>query len=96
MGEQDRVVVTDKRPDMAGRKLARLDQRQHLVGQRQKTQRPRRYTVVFHNAKGHFDAPAVKSAVEPVLTKIKHDPDVVSVLSPFTKQGAQQGKRGWA
>jgi RND superfamily putative drug exporter len=47
-------------------------------------------TVVLHNAKGRFDAPAVKSAVEPVLTKIKHDPDVVSVLSPFTKQGAQQ------
>jgi putative drug exporter of the RND superfamily len=47
-------------------------------------------TIVFQYTKGRFDAPAVKSAVEPVLAKVAKDPDVVSVLSPFTKQGAQQ------
>jgi RND superfamily putative drug exporter len=47
-------------------------------------------TVVLHYAHGRFDAPAVKSAVEPVLAKIAKDPAVVGVLSPFTKQGAQE------
>jgi putative drug exporter of the RND superfamily len=47
-------------------------------------------TIVFHYANGRFDAPAVKSAIAPVLAKVAHDPDVVSVLNPFTPQGAQQ------
>ena len=47
-------------------------------------------TIVFHYANGRFDAPAVKSAIEPLLAKVSHDPAVVSVLSPFTAQGAVQ------
>jgi RND superfamily putative drug exporter len=47
-------------------------------------------TIVFHNANGRFDAPAVKAAIGPLLTKVAHDPDVVSVLNPFTAQGAQE------
>jgi RND superfamily putative drug exporter len=47
-------------------------------------------TIVFHYANGRFDAPAVKSAIAPMLAKVARDPDVVSVLNPFTPQGAQQ------
>ncbi|MDE3130002.1 MAG: MMPL family transporter, partial [Acidobacteriota bacterium] len=47
-------------------------------------------TIVFHYSGGRFDAPAVKSAIEPLLATVAHDPAVVSVLSPFTPQGAQQ------
>ncbi|MGH2860128.1 MAG: MMPL family transporter [Solirubrobacteraceae bacterium] len=47
-------------------------------------------TIVFHHSGGRFDAPAVKSAIEPLLAKVARDPDVVSVVSPFTSQGAVQ------
>ncbi len=47
-------------------------------------------TIVFHNANGRFDAPAVKAAIAPLLAKVKNDPNVVSVLNPFTPQGAQE------
>ncbi|MDE3134184.1 MAG: MMPL family transporter, partial [Acidobacteriota bacterium] len=47
-------------------------------------------TIVFHYANGRFNSPAVKSAIEPLLAKVAHDPAVVSVLSPFGAQGAQQ------
>jgi RND superfamily putative drug exporter len=47
-------------------------------------------TIVFHYANGRYDAPAVKSAIEPLLAKVAKDPAVVSVLSPYTRQGALQ------
>jgi RND superfamily putative drug exporter len=47
-------------------------------------------TIVFSYSKGRFDAPAVKAAITPLLAKVAKDPAVVSVLSPFTAQGAVQ------
>ena len=47
-------------------------------------------TIVFSYSKGRFDAPAVKSVITPLLAKVAKDPAVVSVLSPFTPQGAVQ------
>ena len=47
-------------------------------------------TLVFNDSKGRYDAPAVKAAIEPLLAKVAHDPHVISVISPYTKQGALQ------
>jgi RND superfamily putative drug exporter len=47
-------------------------------------------TIVFHYANGSFDAPAVKAAIAPMLATVAKDPDVVSVLSPFTPAGSVQ------
>ena len=51
-------------------------------------------TIVFHYANGRYDAPAVKAAIEPLLTKVAADPHVVSVLSPYGPQGAAAGLQG--
>ncbi|HWF34932.1 MAG TPA: MMPL family transporter [Solirubrobacteraceae bacterium] len=45
-------------------------------------------TVVFHTTQGTIDSPAVKSAMSKVLNQVSGDPHVVSVLSPYTPQGA--------
>ncbi|HEX3801765.1 MAG TPA: MMPL family transporter [Solirubrobacteraceae bacterium] len=47
-------------------------------------------TIVFHNANGRYDAANAKAAIESLLHKVARDPQVVSVLSPFTPQGAVQ------
>ncbi|HUY58798.1 MAG TPA: MMPL family transporter [Solirubrobacteraceae bacterium] len=47
-------------------------------------------TIVFHYANGRYDAPKVKTAIEPLLKKVAADPQVVSVLSPYGPQGALQ------
>jgi RND superfamily putative drug exporter len=47
-------------------------------------------TIVFHYANGRYDAPRVKAAIEPLLKKVAADPQVVSVLSPYSPQGALQ------
>ena len=46
--------------------------------------------IVFHYANGTYDSPHVKSAIESLLTKVQSDPHVVSVISPYTQEGALQ------
>jgi len=46
--------------------------------------------IVFRYANGRVDAPAVKQAIQPLLAEVAHDPHVVSVISPFTAEGAVQ------
>jgi RND superfamily putative drug exporter len=41
-------------------------------------------TIVFRYARGSYDSPAVKPAIEALLAKVAHDPHVVSVLSPYS------------
>jgi putative drug exporter of the RND superfamily len=50
-------------------------------------------TIVFSYADGSYDSPQVKAAIEPLLTKVAQDPHVVSVLSPYTADGALQVSR---
>ncbi|HTX07115.1 MAG TPA: MMPL family transporter [Solirubrobacteraceae bacterium] len=45
-------------------------------------------TIVFHTANGTVDDPAVQSAIEGLLAKVKNDPHVVSVLSPYSTDGS--------
>ena len=47
-------------------------------------------TIVWHNARGRFDAPAVKAKVEPMLARVAKMPHVVGVVSPFTGEGRLQ------
>ncbi len=47
-------------------------------------------TIVFRYANGRYDAPAARSAIESLLAKVAHDPAVVSVVSPYSSQGAVQ------
>jgi putative drug exporter of the RND superfamily len=50
-------------------------------------------TIVFHTANGTVDDPAVQSAIAGVLTKVKSDPHVVSVLSPYSTNGSGEISR---
>ena len=61
-----------------------------LLGSQFKTQSGDVDTIVFHNAKGSFDDPAVRNAVTPVLERVAKMPHVALVVSPFTSQGAVQ------
>jgi putative drug exporter of the RND superfamily len=45
-------------------------------------------TIVFHTANGTVDDPAVQSAIQGLLAKVKNDPHVVSVLSPYSTDGS--------
>jgi putative drug exporter of the RND superfamily len=47
-------------------------------------------TIVFHYSKGAYDAPAVRPAIEALLAKVAHDPAVVTVVSPYSPDGAAQ------
>jgi len=46
--------------------------------------------IVFHYANGRFDSPQVKAKIEPLLADVAKMPHVVSVLSPYTHEGAFQ------
>jgi RND superfamily putative drug exporter len=61
-----------------------------LLSHQFKTQSGDVDTIVFDYAKGRFDAPAVKAVIVPLLNKVARDPAVVSVLSPYSPQGAVQ------
>ena len=50
-------------------------------------------TIVFHTATGTVDDPDVQSAITKLLDKVKGDPHVVSVRSPFGPAGAVQVSR---
>jgi RND superfamily putative drug exporter len=47
-------------------------------------------TIVFHYAGGRYDTPAVKRVIAPLLAKVASDPQVVSVISPYTAAGSVQ------
>ncbi len=47
-------------------------------------------TIVWHNAHGRFDAPGVRAKIDPMLARVSTMPHVVSVLSPYTPNGAFQ------
>jgi RND superfamily putative drug exporter len=46
-------------------------------------------TLVWSNARGSFDAPAVKAAIVPLLQRVSHMPHVEGVISPFSAAGAR-------
>jgi putative drug exporter of the RND superfamily len=45
-------------------------------------------SIVFHTSSGSIDDPAVRSAIENLLTKVNKDPHVVSVVSPYGPAGS--------
>jgi len=45
-------------------------------------------TIVFHTTQGTIESPAVKNAMTQVFAQVKQDPHVVTVLSPYSPQGA--------
>ena len=45
-------------------------------------------TIVFHTANGTIDDAAVRDAITPLLSKVDKIPHVVSVISPYSRQGA--------
>jgi RND superfamily putative drug exporter len=45
-------------------------------------------TIVFHTANGTIDDPAVRSAMEKLLTQVSKDPHVVSVTTPYGPAGS--------
>ncbi len=47
-------------------------------------------TIVFHYSKGRYDAPAVRPAIERCWRRSHTIPHVVSVISPYSPQGAVQ------
>jgi putative drug exporter of the RND superfamily len=47
-------------------------------------------TIVFHYAGGRYDTAAVKNKIVPLLKKVASDPQVVSVISPYTPVGSLQ------
>jgi RND superfamily putative drug exporter len=47
-------------------------------------------TVVFHVAKGTVDSPAVRSAVTPLLARVRALAHVTGVVSPYSSSGAVQ------
>jgi RND superfamily putative drug exporter len=50
-------------------------------------------TIVFRDADGRYDAPAVKRVIAPLLERVASDPHVVSVISPYTAPGSVQVSR---
>jgi RND superfamily putative drug exporter len=59
-----------------------------LLGSEFKAQSGDTDTIVFRNATGSIDAPAVKNAMTPVLARVARMPHVVSVISPYSPAGA--------
>ena len=59
-----------------------------LLGKEFKTQSGDVDTIVFHNARGTVHDPAVRKAITPLLSKVEQMPHVVSVISPYSQQGA--------
>ncbi len=59
-----------------------------LLGSQFKAQSGDVDTIVFHNAKGTVDDPAVRNAVTPLLARVAKMPHVVSVISPYSQAGA--------
>jgi RND superfamily putative drug exporter len=49
--------------------------------------------IVFHSSRGSVSSPAVRAAIIPLLRQVSGMPHVVSVLSPYSSQGAQEISR---
>ena len=62
----------------------------NLLNSEFKTQSGDIDTIVLHYANGRFDSPAVKAKIENLLARVAKMPHVVSVLSPYTPNGAFQ------
>jgi putative drug exporter of the RND superfamily len=50
-------------------------------------------TIVFHVTAGTVDAPAVRAAIDPLLARASHFPNVTGVISPYSPLGAVQVSR---
>ncbi|HEX3978707.1 MAG TPA: MMPL family transporter [Solirubrobacteraceae bacterium] len=59
-----------------------------LLGSQFKAQSGDVDTIVFHNANGSVDDPAVRNAVTPVLERVAKMPHVAGVVSPYSSAGA--------
>jgi RND superfamily putative drug exporter len=59
-----------------------------LLGSQFKAQSGDVDTIVFHNAKGSVDDPAVRNVMSPLLARVAKMPHVVSVISPYSSSGA--------
>ncbi|MFL5860087.1 MAG: MMPL family transporter [Solirubrobacteraceae bacterium] len=59
-----------------------------LLGKEFKAQSGDVDTIVIHNARGTIDDPGVRNAITPLLSKVEQMPHVVSVISPYSRQGA--------
>ncbi len=59
-----------------------------LLGSQFKAQSGDVDTIVFQTSKGTIDDASVRNAVEPVLERVAKQPHVVSVVSPYSSDGA--------
>ncbi|HEX3977799.1 MAG TPA: MMPL family transporter [Solirubrobacteraceae bacterium] len=59
-----------------------------LLGSQFKAQSGDVDTIVFRHANGSIDDPAVRNAMTPLLARVAKMPHVVSVVSPYTSEGA--------
>jgi putative drug exporter of the RND superfamily len=50
-------------------------------------------TIAFHTSRGTVFSPHVRSAIEPLLVRVRHMPHVVAVISPYSPAGAVQISR---
>ena len=49
--------------------------------------------IVFNTTTGNVQSPAVRNAIEPLLTKVETMPHVASVTSPYTPAGKYESPR---
>jgi RND superfamily putative drug exporter len=52
-----------------------------------------RDTIVWHSSRSTVEAPAIRSAIEPLLAKVATMPHVVTVVSPYSPAGAAEISR---
>ncbi len=50
-------------------------------------------TIVFRYARGRYDAPVVRTAINGLLAKVRRDPAVVDVISPYSAAGRVEVSR---
>ena len=62
-----------------------------LLGREFKAQSGDVDTIVFHSSRAPVDAPAVRSAIAPLLARVRTMPHVVSVISPYSAAGRRPG-----
>ncbi|HET9094007.1 MAG TPA: MMPL family transporter [Solirubrobacteraceae bacterium] len=51
-------------------------------------------TIVFRYARGRYDAPVVRTAINGLLAQVRRDPAVVDVISPYSPAGRVEVSRG--
>src|ERR1035441_9278000 len=50
-------------------------------------------TIVFRVSHGTIDSPAVRAAIGPLLARVRREPHVAAVLSPYSSRGALEVSR---